>query len=437
MNGLPKPIFSVEAEKSVIGSVLINPEVYKTLDLQPADFYQQKHQQLWAAFQDIIAAGKSIDLITVCDNLAGKKLLDPVGGQSYVMDLISVTPSSVNCEDYAGIVRSKAQRRELLGLATEMAKSAYDQDNNLETEIPSFLTRLVAGARVAAGAEHISVFLGKLYDDVEYRIANPKDIYGIPTGFLDYDFLTGGLQTGELTILSGEPGLGKSILAMQMAHGMAQNSPGAFYEMEMGDIQTLRRLVSSESHIEAVRLKNGRFANDDWQAFTGAMESLEKLPVYMDFHTSWTTASLRADLARLKSLYGITWFVVDYLYLLNDRYGRDDYERIAYVSKALKNICKDLDLAGLAIHSMTKSGIGAGEPNLGDLRGSGQLAYDADVIIFLVALKDNKSMVRLSFQKFREDAPNRHIELVKVPGFPMFGNVERKFTLSPKQYKED
>ena len=415
-----EPIFSMEAEQAVLGAVLINPEVFKSIDLRDTDFYKTEHQEIWRVYQDIVLAGGMIDVLTV-----GEKIKT-----SAIIELVNYVPSSLHAKHYAEIIREKARRRELVKMAGEIATMAYDSNSDLEQEIPGYMTRLVAGAKIASGAEHVSKSLSELYDEIKARQENPQDIWGIPTGFYDYDILTGGHHLGEMTLLSGKPGLGKSIIAMQMAVGMAGSKPGVIYEMEMGSIQTIRRSVSTQSRVETRKMRNGNLGNGDWELIVKAISELEKLPVYLSDFTGWTTASMRADLARLKATNNIEWFVVDYLYLLQDAYGRDDHERLAYISKSLKNICKDLDLFGLVIHSMTKAEMESHSPGLAGMRGSGQIAYDADVVVYLLEDEMDKKNVKLQFVKFREDAPDRYVRLERDNGYPAFKGIARTQTYS-------
>ena len=421
-----QPIYSPEAEKAVLGAVLINPEIFKTLDLRESDFYLGTHQRIWAAYQEIVMAGRVIDTLTVSEKIKSADL----------MKLVTDVPSSLHAKEYAEIVREKSRRRELVQMASDMASMAFNPSSDLEAEIPAYMTKLISGAKMATGAEHIGTALSELYNEIKARYEDPKDIWGIATGFYDYDVLTGGHHKGELTLLSGKPGLGKSIVAMQMAIGMSVHAPGAIYEMEMGRTQTIRRAVSNEARVETRKMRNGRLVGDDWDQITNAISELEKLPVYISDFTGWTTASMRADLARLKATHEISWFIVDYLFLLQDKFGKDDHERLAYVSKSLKNICKDLDLSGLVIHSMTKAEMESHNPGLAGMRGSGQIAYDADVVIYLVEDEFDKSKnVKLQFVKFREDTPDRYIKLKRDNGFPGFIGVtkpEKTFTMPYK-----
>jgi len=260
-----KPIFSLEAEKAVIGSVLINPEVFKTLDLSDKDFYLQAHAEIWRAFQHIVVSGGIID------SISAKEEVSTFSEFEYLANV----PSSMHAEQYARTIREKSRRRELVNLATEIVNTSYDENSDLENRIPAFMTKLVSAANIDGGAVHISKVLSELYDVVQARHADPKEIWGIPTGLYDYDILTGGHHPGEATLMSGKAGLGKSILAMQMAFGMAESEPGAIYEMEMGRIQTIRRQVSTVSRVKNRDLRSGHFGENDWDNFAQALAELE------------------------------------------------------------------------------------------------------------------------------------------------------------------
>lgn len=407
-----KPIYSLEAEKAVLGSVLINPEVFKSIDLRDSDFYISGNQEIWRAYQDISIAGGIIDMISVGEKIKNFDLLS----------LVANVPSSLHAKEYAEIIKEKARRRKIVKLAGDMANSAYNQNVDMGEKIPEWMTELLSSTETTGGAVHVSKVLSELYDEVKARYEDPKEIWGIPTGLYDYDILTGGQQRGEVTLLSGKPGLGKSILAIQMAFGMSDSAPGAIYEMEMGRVQTLRREVSTKSRVLNRKLKSGRMSENDWEKFVEAIEALTTKQTYLSDFTGWTTASLRADLAKLKAHHNIGWFVLDYVQLLADRYGKDDAEKAAYVSRQIKNICKDLDLSGLVINSMTKSEMDSDKPSLAAQKGSAQLIYDADVVFFLV--EDGKNL-KLHFSKFREDTPERYITLIRDDGFPAFKCISK------------
>ena len=436
--------YSQEAEKSLLGCILINPDLINTLDVTPDQFYILRNRQIWSAFNDIRRNGNKIDNLTLGEHLEKIGVLKDVGGYAYITELIGSVPTSLNAESYASIIREKAQRRNLMIIASDIAKISGDENKEIDTEIPGIIQRIVESSNIKNGAVPISEIMSKLYDEVESRAKNPKDIWGLKTNLPTFDEVTGGLQKGELMILSGEPGIGKSILAMQMAAEMGKATPGAIYSMEMNSLQVARRLVSARAEIPTRNIKTGKDVN--WYSFTQAIEYFSNLPVYISESTGWSTTSLRADLARLKSQYKIEWFVLDYLYLLMDGKGYDEIERTSLASKGMKNLAKDLNLAGVAVHSMNKTGMDADKngkqniPTQASLRGSGQVVYDADLIVFLTKYKseiddiynstpkqDQENVRVLWFGKGRElENPRKFIKLVKRPGFPAFAEYSKE-----------
>jgi replicative DNA helicase len=250
-------------------------------------------------------------------------------------------------------------------------------------------------------------------------------------GLPKLDKITGGLQKGELFILSGEPGLGKSLLAIQIALHMGKKErPGIIYEMEMSDLQMLRRSLSSESNVPVRAMKTGYVNDSQWNEITDAIQRMETLPVYLSDSTSWTTAKLRADLTRMKVMHGIEWFVVDYLRLLKDRFDGKEPERIGYIASLLHEICKDLGLAGLAIQSMTKEGMKGGGGMAG-LYGGSEQEYAADVITIMEKsgkkTLDGKDIINMTFVKNREgDSDKNLMQMIIKPGFPVFVEYDNK-----------
>lgn len=432
-------LHSQEAEEGLLSSILIDPDSMTGLDLAPDHFYNARHKVIYAAMRQLWRGDTGIDVITLQDCLDQSGKLAEAGGAAYLLRLLALPVAAYNAPAYAAIIREKARRRRLLQLASELANTAHNDQANIDDTVTALIGKLAEGTTVTSGARPLSEFISQLYDEVGERAKNPRDVWGIPSGIAKYDALTGGHQTGELTILSGAPGMGKSILAMQMAAMAGKNAPGAIYSVEMSGIQVARRLVSGQASISTKSLKTGRMDDADWPAFVSAVDVLSALPIYMSDASDWTTSSLHADLARLKAQHGIKWFVLDYLFLLKDQ-GRDEIERTAQISAGLKRICRSLDLAGIVVHSMNKAGISAngnkgaetsgGVPGQDQLRGSGQVIYDADVITFLtqytpsagpVSPAEQNNVRVLWFAKGREiEDDKRYILLVKQPAFPSF-----------------
>jgi replicative DNA helicase len=289
------------------------------------------------------------------------------------------------------------------------------------------------------GGVHWGKYLKDLYEEIEDRFQNPREIWGIPTRFSDFDFITGGLQSGESVVISGNPGIGKSMLTFQMCTQLAETVAGAVYSLEMSGVAVSRRALSAITNVKSRNLKKGTLEPDDWSEIAGGISKLDKLPIIMSDNPNWTTAALQSDLFRLKRDYGVKWFMVDYMTLLGDARSGEEYERLGDISRAIKLICRRLDLAGLLIHSMTKSGMDSAIPSLTALRGEAGVSFDADLILFLtkfvpqndddhsIPAGEQENMRTLIFGKGRElENPRKYIHLVKSPDYPNFREYAQK-----------
>lgn len=422
---------SKEAEQAVLGSVLLYPQAYHEAAkfITSDDFYVIRNQWVWQAYESLIHSHTPIDILTVTSQLESVNKLSEIGGDKYLLELVNGTPTAMHAEHYAKDVAQFADRRRALNAANELAKAVYDTENGIDEFIPKYITNLLALIKTENKTGHIKGILSELYDDIQARFDNPQDIYGIPTGISGIDAITGGMQKGEVFLLSGEPGAGKSLLAMQIAFHMGKgNHPGAIYELEMSGLMTLRRTLSVESNVAVRAMKTGRMNDGELYQINSAIQRMEEYPVYFSSSTSWTTASLRADLVRLKQLNKIEWFVIDYLRLLKDRFDGKEPERIGYLLSNIHDICKDLELSGLIIQSMTKEGMREG--GMTGVYGGSEMSHAADIIAVLTKTEqktlDNVEKVNLKFEKFREsDSDTNLVQLVKKPGFPAFGELAK------------
>lgn len=427
----PPILYNEEAEQAVIGSVLISQDLRDYDDLHSVDFYVQRHRWIWDAIKALDNRKIDIDVITLSDELDKCGRLAEVGGPMVLTKLINYTPSSLYGASYAKIVKEYAYRRSLINAAQDIAKIAYNS-KNVETDVIEIVERLSKRTSGGDGAEHWAGAIGELYDEVEERSKNPKDVWGIPTGIKDFDAITGGLQPGEVLLLGGEPGIGKSKLSLQMGVNMGlAGHPGAIYSLEMRKRQVTRRAISSIGKIDTRKMKSGRMESTDWTAFTQAVELASEAPIFLCDAGNLTTAKLRADLARLVSREKIEWFVLDYLFLMADGDGTiSDNERTAMLSRRLKNMALDFGLAGITVSSVTKEGMGGeNRPTQKNIRGSGQMIHDADMVCFLtnhIAGKFeavDKRLVTLSFAKGRDlEGSKGYFHLVKFDTYPSFGD---------------
>lgn len=422
---------AASAEEALLGAVLINPLALDDIEVEltASDFFIHRHRWIWDAIQVLRRSDCPIDVVTVSGELERHNQLGEVGGVAYLAKLLGDAPSSLHAGAYAAQVAEAGERRGLLELASELARAAYDTTAELSQVRAEVVSRLVAQQKLQGGAVHIGEVMSALYDELMERVANPQDIFGIPTGFADFDKITAGLHSGEVLYLAGEPGTGKSLLAAQMASQMAAGGhPGVIYEMEMGSKQLARRTLASLSGVTTKAMRSGHVTPDQLTTMLQSFNDATQWPLYISDYTGWTTTGLRADLSRLKQTAGIEWFVVDYFGLLQDTYGKDETEREKLMSGAVKRLCKDLGLAGIVVHSMNKQGMGAGVKRLEHISGSGRISFDADVVCFLTkhippeGQVEDRNLRTITFAKYREDESNRLLHLVKRQGLPAFGD---------------
>jgi replicative DNA helicase len=427
-----KQLFSQQAEEAFIGAALIDPGNLQQIDLEPEDIYIQRHRWIYEAMQALQSRKADPDFITLTEELDRTGKLAELGGASEIVRLFNRTSSSLGLAQYADIIKGYARRRRVLKCANELAKAAY-ADGEIDEQVSGVVDQLTTGIRPKNGAVHWSGALQRLYDVVEERCKNPKDFWGIPTGFIDYDRTTGGLQPGEVLYIGGEPGIGKSIWSMQIGLNLGKAGiPGAIYSLEMQELQIATRAISALSKVETRRLKTGRLQDDDWQNFTSTIENSIPYPIYLSDQSELTTSALRADLARLKLKHGIQWFVLDYMFLMADGDGKmDDTQRTALLSRRIKTLSSELNLAAITVNSVTKAAMG-GKSQLSqkDLRGSGQVVHDADVICFITKHipdkskweTEDESLRTVSFEKGRELENPKPFHLTKLEKYPVFGN---------------
>jgi replicative DNA helicase len=413
-----------DAEMALLGAMIGNPAVINKVSVSPDDFYNPINADIYRAILKLHRDNKPIDHLSIYEIFYANNKELPTG---YLIDIDSNTPSYFHAESYEQIVKEDSRRRGVVQVLSVLNTAAFDKKANLDAAISEAISGLANKANIKNGAVHISEFMSKLYDVVSERHEHPVkpgEVSGIATGFIDFDNITDGFHPGEETILTAEPGLGKSLLAFQMACNMAKQHPGVVYELEMSGLAVAKRQIANMAGILTRDMDRGTMEN--WDGFVKAWEEASGLKLHISDDTRLTTTTLRADLARLREEYGIKWFVLDYLALLKDTRGRDDIERTAWLSGEVHGICKDLRLAGLVIHSMNKQGVRENNGSQADLAGSVRVIYDADQIIVMQRDKQFENQVNLNWSKFREgELPKGGMSLIKRPGLPAFVNCNK------------
>jgi len=420
--------FSAKAEEAVLGSVIVDPEAIKTISLSPDEFYLSRTRIIWDAMQTLYNQKKPIDTLGIYELLEKRGQVKDIPDAGYIFGLVNTSPSSLNVEYYADIVREKAIRRAVIEDARKLTMAGFDGKADINAIISEVITSLVTRTNQKGGAEHIKKFASECYDEIDRSYKNPVpfgQVSGLATGLVDIDEAMDGFQVGEEVILSSPPGKGKTLLAFQMVSGMADHAPGAIYELEMGIKTLIYRDIAGRAKVSTKAIRRGHIKDDEWTSIVSAIETIAGKEIYVSDDTRWDVLKLRADLAKLKEQANIKWFMLDYMDLLKDRYGRDEIERMKWISTQIHDICKDLQLAGLIIQSMTKSGMKDNDGSQANLSGASKVIYDADQIIFMMHDEDEPTIYRLKWGKMRNGNPPDEVLLFRPVGTPRFENMVR------------
>jgi replicative DNA helicase len=386
---------AVEAEQSILGSILIDADaILKVADfLNVGDFYRQQHGAIYEAMLALHGQREPIDLVTLGEELARRDRLDFVGGPAYLTTLMNAVPTAVHAEHYGRIVERKAVLRNIIGAAGRIAAVGYEEANDAEAAIDRAEAILfeVSQHRAAGGFESLSVLLGQAYDRLEYLHEHRGQILGIPTGLSQLDALLGGLQPSDLVILAARPSVGKTSLALNVAQHAAvrENKKVAVFSLEMSREQLALRLLSAESGINPRPLQTGFVDETDWTKIAQVMNDMATAPMWIDDSPVLSVMELRTKARRLEAeQHGIDLVIVDYLQLMQASTPSKDANRVqevSEISRGLKQLARELKVPVLALSQLSR-GVeqrGSAEPRLSDLRESGSIEQDADVVIFL------------------------------------------------------
>jgi replicative DNA helicase len=386
------PPQNVEAEESILSAILIDNTVLLDVIeiLKSEDFYRTGHQKIYSAVIDLFDKGEPVDLVTLANNLQEKGLLEDVGGASYLARLVDAVPLAVNAEHYAKIVHDKASLRRLIEKANAIAKRCFKDEGNVDEVIDFAESSIfeVSEDKTKQAFYPISKLIMRNIETLEEKQGNRSLVTGVPMGFSLLDNLTSGLQNSDLIILAARPSMGKTALALNIARNAAieANIPVALFSLEMSKEQLSLRMLCSEARLDSSRLRGGFFSMEDWRRLTDAAGVLSESPIYIDDSANLSAMEIRAKARRLKMDKNIGLIVIDYLQLMHGRTSaeRRDLE-ISEISRALKALAKELDLPVLALSQLNRMLEQRNDkrPRLSDLRESGALEQDADVVAFI------------------------------------------------------
>ena len=392
------PPHSIEAESSVLGGLLLDNGAWDRVGdlLVDGDFYRHEHQLVYAAIGALINASKPADVITVFEHLQNQGHAEAVGGLGYLNSLAQYVPSASNIRRYAEIVRERSILRKLVSASDEIATAAFNPKGKAVDKILDEAEQKIfnigeEGSRMKQGFQSMDSLVVQLLDRVQEMADNPNDITGVPTGFHDLDKMTSGLQPGDLVVLAARPSMGKTAFAINIAEHVALNEglPVAVFSMEMGASQLAVRIVGSIGRVDQGHLRTGKLTDEEWPRLTEAIERLRTVSLHIDETPGLTPSELRANSRRLARQCGkLGLIVVDYLQLMSGSSGSDGDNRateLGEISRGLKMLAKELQCPVIALSQLNRGVEQRTDkrPMMSDLRESGAIEQDADIIMFI------------------------------------------------------
>jgi len=429
-----------EAEEAVLGAVLVSPETYFDLvhTLLPDDFFLHRNRWIWEAFTSLQEQRLPIDILTVSEELERQDRLAEVGGPAYLAALIHNVPSTLHAAAYSQLVQETATRRRLLEAANAIARLAHAGDTPIEEVVGDAEKAVfaVSERRLTRQLAPIRQVLSEYYDRIDYLARHRDEMIGVPTGFLDLDRLLGGMQPSDLLIIAGRPGQGKSGFCLSVARNAAQlhRKHVAMFSLEMSNEQLVQRLLAQETSIDSQRLRLGMVRDEEWPLFTQAVSVLSETQIYLDDTPALTPLQLHTKCRRLHMEIGLDLVIVDYLQLMTgDERSENRVQEVSYISRSLKTLARELRLPVLAAAQLSRAVEQRSDkkPVLSDLRESGSLEQDADVVLFIYrpdtydsdTLKQNIAEIVVSKHR---NGPVGTVELVFRRSLAKFENAETR-----------
>ena len=386
------PPQNLEAEQSVLGGILLeNTAVNEVADtLQSYDFYRKSHQIIFEALLELSDKSEPADLITVTELLKSKNTLEAIGGSAYLASLVSSVPSASNIKSYAKIVKQKSLLRQLIKVASEITSRGYDDSANIDDFLDYAESSLfeVTDAQIKPSFIPIKALIKDSFKTIEELYQRKSPIIGVPTGFIDFDKLTCGLQKSDLIVVAGRPSMGKTSFALNIVQhaSIVTKKPVVFFSLEMSKEQVVMRLLTSVSKVDAGRLRTGNLTDPDWPKLTKAAGYLSEAPIFIDDSPSMNVLEMKAKCRRLKSKHDLALIVVDYLQLMRGRGLPESREKeISEISRSLKALAKELQVPVVALSQLNRAVEARQDkrPMMADLRESGAIEQDADIIAFI------------------------------------------------------
>lgn len=440
------PPQNIEAEQAVLGAIFLEPSAFITASeiLTADDFYRNAHQKIFQVFAKLNDAGKAVDLVTVAEELSATRQLEDAGGLSYLSELAASVPTAANIAYYAEIVAEKALLRRLIRTATHIAQEGYTREDDVDELLDEAERSImeVAQRKNAGDFKHIKDVLVSTYDNIEMLHNRKGDVTGIPTGFYELDRMTAGFQRNDLIIVAARPSVGKTAFALNIAQnvGTKTGENVAIFSLEMGAEQLVMRMLCAEGNIDAQRLRTGALTDEDWRKLTMAMGSLSNSGIYIDDTPGVRVTEIRSKCRRLKQEHGLGMVVIDYLQLIQgSAHSRENRQQeVSEISRSLKALARELEVPVIALSQLSRSVEQRQDkrPMMSDIRESGSIEQDADIVAFLYREDyyeqdtENKNIIEIIIAKQR-NGPVGTVQLAFVKEYNKFVNLERRFDDAP------
>ena len=435
---------NLEAERAVLGALMIDPDaIIKVANfLGPKDFYRERHGWIYDAMLALNERHEPLDFVTLTDELKRLGLLEEIGGPIYLNDLITETPTAIYVEHYARIVERTAVLRRLISAAGQIAELAYDESQDVDAVVDK-AEQIILGVsenRIFRELTPVRAIVTDVVERIDFLARNRDMLMGVPTGFVDLDRILGGVQKSDLVIVAGRPGMGKTSFALSIGLNAARRSNArvAVFSLEMSSEQLVQRLLSMESGIDSHRLRMGRVDEEEWHILMEAANLLAATPVFIDDTPAITVHDLRTKARRLHGEQGLDLIIIDYMQLMSGSgSGRNEnrQQEISYISRSLKSLARELNVPVVALSQLSRAVESRADkrPMLSDLRESGSIEQDADVVLFIyredyyIEDSDRQNIVEVLVTKHRHGSVGK-VELFFRKELTQFSDLETQRT---------
>ncbi|MBY0223376.1 MULTISPECIES: replicative DNA helicase [Sporosarcina] len=443
------PPHNNEAEQSVIGAIFLEPQALITASeiLLPDDFYRIAHKKIFDTMLVLSDKGQPIDLVTITEELKVKNELEDVGGISYLTELANAVPTAANIVHYANIVEEKALLRRLIRVATGIVEDGYTREDEVEALLGEAEKKMmeVSNRKNAGDFRHIKDVLVETYDNIELLHTRKGEVTGIPTGFRDLDKITAGFQRNDLIIVAARPSVGKTAFALNVAQNVATKTDEnvAIFSLEMGAEQLVMRMLCAEGNIDAQVLRTGNLEADDWRKLTMAMGSLSNAGIFIDDSPGIRINEIRSKCRRLQQEHGLGMIMIDYLQLImgSGRSSDNRQQEVSEISRSLKALARELKIPVIALSQLSR-GVEQRQdkrPMMSDLRESGSIEQDADIVSFLYREDyydketEMQNMIEIIIAKQR-NGPTGTVTLAFAKEYNKFLNIDWSQHEAPPSY---